>query len=97
MSILKTTLMHELPLNNSYYSMLISMFMISYTFMYFFVGGIAYRFSSRCMLARANSNDVHYDTAHRLITLTYRLMTGQVLLGLAESGIVPALTLAVFT
>ncbi|MGK2889340.1 MAG: MFS transporter [Candidatus Malihini olakiniferum] len=50
MSILKTTLMHELSLTNSDYSMLISAFMIAYTFMYFFVGRIVDRFGSRYVL-----------------------------------------------
>lgn len=96
-SILKTTLMHELSLTNSDYSMLISAFMIPYTFMYFFVGGIVDRFGSRYVLAALM---VLMSLATLITGLSHSLtglMTGRVLLGLAESGIVPALTLAVFT
>lgn len=50
MSILKTTLMEELGLNNSDYSVLISAFMIPYTLMYFFVGGMVDRFGSHYVL-----------------------------------------------
>lgn len=96
-SILKTTLMHELNLDNSDYSLLISAFMIPYTFMYFFVGGIVDRFGSRYVLAVLM---VLMSIATLITGLSHSLtglMAGRVLLGLAESGIVPALTLAVFT
>lgn len=96
-SILKTTLMHELNLDNSDYSVLISAFMIPYTFMYFFVGGMVDRFGSRHVLAVLM---VLMSIATLITGLSHSLtglMVGRVLLGLAESGIVPALTLAVFT
>lgn len=96
-SILKTTLMQELGLDNSDYSVLISAFMIPYTFMYFFVGGIVDRFGSRYVLCALM---VLMSIATLITGLSHSmtgLIVGRVLLGLAESGIVPALTLAVFT
>ena len=96
-SILKTTLMQELGLDNSDYSVLISAFMIPYTMMYFFVGGIVDRFGSRFVLCGLM---VLMSLATLITGLSHSmtgLIVGRVLLGLAESGIVPALTLAVFT
>lgn len=96
-SILKTTLMQELGLDNSDYSVLISAFMIPYTFMYFFVGGIVDRFGSRYVLCALM---VLMSIATLITGLSHSmtgLIVGRVMLGLAESGIVPALTLAVFT
>lgn len=96
-SILKTTLMHELNLDNSDYSVLISAFMIPYTGMYFFVGGMVDRFGSRLVLTLLM---VLMSIATLVTGLSHSLtglLVGRVLLGLAESGIVPALTLAVFT
>lgn len=96
-SILKTTLMKELGLDNSDYSVLISAFMIPYTFMYFFVGGIVDRFGSRYVLCVLM---VLMSLATLITGLSHSmtgLIAGRILLGMAESGIVPALTLAVFT
>ena len=96
-SILKTTLMEELGLNNSDYSILISAFMIPYTLMYFFVGGLVDRFGSRYVLTVLMVLMSLATLITGLSSSMSGLIAGRVLLGLAESGIVPALTLAVFT
>lgn len=96
-SILKTTLMHELRLSNTDYSILISAFMIPYTFMYFIVGGIVDRFGSRYVLSVLMVLMSIATLITGMSTSLNGLIVGRVLLGLAESGIVPALTLAVFT
>ena len=96
-SILKTTLMHELSLSNTDYSILISAFMIPYTLMYFIVGGIVDRFGSRYVLSALMIVMSIATLITGMSTSLNGLIAGRVLLGLAESGIVPALTLAVFT
>lgn len=96
-SILKTTLMHELSLSNTDYSILISAFMIPYTLMYFIVGGIVDRFGSRYVLSALMVVMSIATLITGMSTSLNGLIAGRVLLGLAESGIVPALTLAVFT
>ncbi|MGK7247237.1 MFS transporter [Buttiauxella agrestis] len=96
-SILKTTLMHELSLSNTDYSILISAFIIPYTLMYFIVGGIVDRFGSRYVLSALMVVMSIATLITGMSTSLNGLIAGRVLLGLAESGIVPALTLAVFT
>ena len=96
-SILKTTLMHELSLSNTDYSILISAFMIPYTFMYFIVGGIVDRFGSRYVLSVLMVVMSIATLITGMSTSLNGLIAGRVLLGLAEAGIVPALTLAIFT
>lgn len=96
-SILKTTLMHDLSLSNTDYSILISAFMIPYTLMYFIVGGIVDRFGSRYVLSALMVVMSIATLITGMSTSLNGLIAGRVLLGLAESGIVPALTLAVFT
>lgn len=96
-SILKTTLMEELDVSNQNYSMLITAFMVPYTFMYFVSGIIVDKYGSRYVL----TTSVIFMSIATLTTGLSHSMTGlvigRIILGLAESCIVPALTLAIFT
>jgi ACS family hexuronate transporter-like MFS transporter len=97
LGILKTTLGKELGLSNSGYSMLVTGFMIPYTAMYFFVGGWIDRFGAARMLGLCTLGmsvaTVVGGTAHSF----GQLFVARFLLGIAEAGIVPAITLAIFT
>lgn len=96
LGILKTTLGTELRLTNQGYSLLVTAFMIPYTAMYFFVGGWIDRFGVKRMLLACvfgmSLATVVAGTAHGLP----QLATARFVLGLAEAGVVPAITLAIF-
>ncbi|MBT9432901.1 MFS transporter [Candidatus Sodalis endolongispinus] len=49
-SILKTTLMHEMGVGNTDYSLLITAFMLPYTIMCFFSGALVDRYGSRLII-----------------------------------------------
>lgn len=97
LGILKTTLSTELGLTNSGYSLLVTAFMVPYTAMYFFVGGWIDRFGAKRMLVWCtvgmSAATVVAGTAHGL----GQLVVARFALGLAEAGVVPAITLAIFT
>jgi len=97
LGILKTTLGTEIGLTNSGYSLLVTAFMVPYTAMYFFVGGWIDRFGFRRMLAFCvvgmSAATVITGTANGLP----QLAVGRLLLGTVEAGVVPAITLAIFT
>lgn len=97
LGILKTTLSTELGLSNSGYSLLVTAFMVPYTAMYFFVGGWIDRFGAARMLALCTLGmsvaTVVAGTAYGL----GQLFVARLLLGVAEAGVVPAITLAIFT
>ena len=96
-SILKTTLMHEMNVSNTDYSLLITAFMLPYTIMYFFSGVLVDRYGSRFVITGLMVLMAAATLITGLATSLNGLLAGRVLLGMAESGIVPALTLAVFT
>lgn len=96
-SILKTTLMHEMNVSNTDYSLLITAFMLPYTIMYFFSGVLVDRYGSRFVITGLMVLMAVATLITWLATSLNGLLAGRVLLGMAESGIVPALTLAVFT
>ncbi|TKI06060.1 MFS transporter [Martelella alba] len=96
-SILKTTLMHEMGVSNIDYSILITAFMIPYTFMYFFSGILVDRFGSRYVITALMALMALATLITGLSHSFMGLIVGRILLGMAESGIVPALTLAIFT
>lgn len=97
LGILKTTLGAELGITNQGYSLLVTAFMVPYTAMYLFVGGWIDRFGVRRMLTWCvvgmSAATVIAGTAHGL----GQLATARFLLGVAEAGVVPGITLAVFT
>ncbi|MCX8958998.1 MFS transporter [Erwinia psidii] len=96
-SILKTTLMHEMGIGNKEYSWLITAFMFPYIMMYFVSGALVDKFGSRYVLTLL----MILMSVATLITGFSRSLTGMLvgrfILGVAESGVVPALTLAIFT
>lgn len=97
LGILKTTLGTELGLTHEGYALLVTAFMVPYTAMYFFVGGWIDRCGVRrvltfCVLGMSAAT-VLAGTAHGLGQLT----AARLLLGVAEAGVVPAITLAIFT
>jgi ACS family hexuronate transporter-like MFS transporter len=96
LGILKTTLGSELGLTNEGYSLLVTSFMIPYTAMYFFVGGWIDRFGVKRMLLLCvfgmSLATVIAGTAHGL----NQLAVSRFVLGVAEAGVVPAITLAIF-
>ncbi|MEN0617226.1 MFS transporter, partial [Klebsiella indica] len=96
-SILKTTLMHQMNVSNTDYSLLITAFMIPYTIMYFFSGVLVDRYGSRFVITGLMVLMATATLITGLATSLTGLLAGRVLLGIAESGVVPALTLAVFT
>jgi ACS family hexuronate transporter-like MFS transporter len=97
LGVLKTTLGAELGLGNPDYSLLVTAFMVPYTAMYFFVGGWIDRFGVRRMLALCvlgmSLATVVAGTAHGL----GQLVVARLALGVAEAGVVPSITLAIFT
>jgi ACS family hexuronate transporter-like MFS transporter len=97
LGILKTTLGSELHLTNSGYSLLVTCFMVPYTAMYFFVGGWIDRFGAKRMLGLCvlgmSLATVVAGTAHAVP----QLALSRLILGVAEAGVVPAITLAIFT
>ncbi|RRZ87531.1 MFS transporter [Erwinia sp. 198] len=96
-SILKTTLMDEMGVGNKEYSLLITAFMLPYIVMYFFSGALVDKFGSRCVLTFLT---LLMSTATLITGLSHSLagmLIGRFILGIAESGVVPALTLAIFT
>src|SRR5687767_4118635 len=97
LGILKTTLGTELSLTNSGYSLLVTCFMVPYTAMYFFVGGWIDRIGVKVALAMCVAGmslaTVIGGTAHGLT----QLAVSRFLLGIAEAGVVPAITVAIFT
>lgn len=97
LGILKTTLGTELGLTNSGYSVLVTAFMVPYTAMYLFVGGWIDRFGTRRMLTLC----VFGMSAATVLAGTARgvgqLAASRFVLGIAEAGVVPAITLAIFT
>lgn len=96
-SILKTTLMVEMHVTNTGYSALITAFMLPYTLMYFVSGLVVDRFGSRYVLTGVVILMSIATLITGMATSVTGLMTGRVILGIAESGTVPALTLAIFT
>jgi len=97
LGILKTTLGTELHLTNRGYSLLVTSFMVPYTAMYFFVGGWIDRFGAKRMLGLCvlgmSLATVVAGTAHAIP----QLAVSRLILGVAEAGVVPAITLAIFT
>lgn len=97
LGILKTTLSTEIGLTNSGYSLLVTAFMLPYTAMYFFVGAWIDRFGAAKMLGACTLGmslaTVIAGTAHGL----GQLFVARFFLGIAEAGVVPAITLAIFT
>jgi len=97
LGILKTTLSTEIGMTNSAYSMLVTAFMVPYTVMYLFVGGWIDRIGTKLMLAACVSlmslATVIAGTAHGIP----QLFVARFVLGVAEAGIVPAVTVAIFT
>lgn len=97
LGILKTTLSTEIGLTNSGYSLLVTAFMVPYTAMYFFVGGWIDKFGPARLLALCTAGmslaTVLAGTAHGF----GQLFAARLLLGVAEAGVVPAITLAIFT
>ncbi|BET68534.1 hypothetical protein ASA1KI_34520 [Opitutales bacterium ASA1] len=97
LGILKATLATELGLTNAGYSLLVTAFMVPYTAMYFFVGGWIDRFGAGRLLTICtigmSAATVIAGTAHGL----GQLFVARLLLGVAEAGVVPAITLAIFT
>lgn len=97
LGILKTTLGREIQLSNSGYSLLVTAFMVPYTAMYLFIGGWIDRFGPPRMLALCvlgmSAATVIAGTAHGV----QQLAISRFVLGLAEAGVVPAITLAIFT
>lgn len=97
LGILKTTLGTELGLTNSAYSLLVTAFMLPYTAMYFFVGRWIDRFGTKVMLAACvtlmSLATVIAGTANGVP----QLAVARFVLGVAEAGIVPAITVAIFT
>ncbi|PTY07931.1 hypothetical protein DB347_06830 [Opitutaceae bacterium EW11] len=97
LGILKATICGELGLSNSGYSLLVTAFMVPYTAMYFFVGGWIDRFGAGRLLALCTLGmsvaTVLAGTAHGL----GQLFVARLLLGIAEAGVVPSITLAIFT
>lgn len=97
LGILKTTLGTELGLTNSNYSLLVTAFMVPYTAMYLFVGGWIDRYGVKitltlcvCLMSLAT---VVSGTAHGVT----QLAVARFVLGIAEAGVVPGITLAIFT
>lgn len=97
LGILKTTLSRELAISNNGYSLLVTAFMVPYTAMYFFVGDWIDRWGFRRLLLACvvgmSAATVIAGTAHGL----GQLAVARFALGLAEAGVVPAITLAIFT
>jgi ACS family hexuronate transporter-like MFS transporter len=97
LGILKTTLGTELGLTNSGYSLLVTAFMVPYTVMYLFAGGWTDRFGVTVTLAVCvtlmSAATVLSGTAHGI----GQLVGGRLVLGIAEAGVVPGITLAIFT
>lgn len=97
LGILKTTLSNDLGLTNKGYSLLVTAFMVPYTAMYFFAGGLIDRFGAKRTLvvcvAGMSLATVIAGTAHGL----GQLAVSRFLLGVVEAGVVPAITLAIFT
>lgn len=97
LGILKTTLGRELAITNSGYSLLVTAFMVPYTAMYFFVGDWIDRWGFRRLLLLCvvgmSAATVVAGTAHGL----GQLAVARFVLGIAEAGVVPAITLAIFT
>ncbi len=96
-SILKTTLMQEMGVSNTGYSILVTAFMIPYTLMYFISGVLVDKFGSRYVICGLMILMAIATLVTGLSTSLSGLIVGRVILGIAESGIVPALTLAIFT
>ena len=97
LGILKTTLGTEIGLTNSGYSLLVTSFMVPYTVMYLFVGGWIDRIGVKIMLAFCvigmSAASVIAGLAHGLP----QMAVSRFVLGVAEAGIVPAITVAIFT
>jgi ACS family hexuronate transporter-like MFS transporter len=97
LGILKTTLGTDLGLTNSGYSLLVTSFMVPYTVMYLFVGGWIDRVGVKLTLALCvvgmSAASVVAGTAHGLP----QMAVSRFVLGVAEAGIVPAITVAIFT
>ena len=97
LGVLKTTLSSELGLSNSGYSLIVTAFMVPYVIMYLFVGGWIDRVGVKVMLAACvalmSVATVIAGTAHALP----QLVVARFVLGVAEAGIVPAVTVAIFT
>ena len=71
--------------------------MLPYTIMYFFSGVLVDRYGSRLVISALMVLMSIATLVTGLATSLQGLLAGRILLGIAESGIVPALTLAVFT
>ena len=97
LGILKTTLGKEIGLSNSGYSLLVTSFMVPYTIMYLFVGGWIDRVGVKLTLALC----VIGMSAASVIAGTGQGVTqfavARFVLGVAEAGVVPAITVAIFT
>ena len=97
LGILKTTLGTEIGLTNSGYSLLVTAFMAPYTIMYLFVGGWIDRVGVKLTLALCvigmSAASVIAGTGHNLT----QFAISRFVLGVAEAGVVPAITVAIFT
>lgn len=96
-SILKTTLMDEMDISNAKYSGLVTAFMVPYTLCYFVSGLIVDKYGCRYVLTGVALLMALASVITGLSTSFTQLLVGRVLLGMAESGAVPALTLSIFT
>lgn len=97
LGILKTTLSKELNLTNSGYSLLVTAFMVSYTGTYLFVGGWIDRFGVKRALTLCV---VLMSLATVVAGLSHglgQLAVARFVLGIAEAGVVPAITVAIFS
>jgi len=97
LGILQTTLGTELGLTNRGYSLLVTSFMVPYTVMYLFVGGWIVRIGVKIALASCVAGmslaTVISGTAHGVP----QLAVARFVLGVAEAGVVPSITVAIFT
>jgi ACS family hexuronate transporter-like MFS transporter len=97
LGVLKTTICRELSLSNRDYSLLVTAFMVPYTVMYLFVGGWVDRFGVRVMLVCCGLGMAFASLLAGTTQGLAQLASARFVLGAAEAGVVPAITLAVFT
>jgi len=95
LAILKSTLSHEFSLSNRDYGLLLTAYMVPYTVGYLFSGQIIDRWGTRrcatIFLAGMSAATVGCGLARTFP----ELMAARVLLGLAESGVVPSIMLLI--
>ncbi len=97
LGILKTTLGKEISLTNQQYSLLVTAFMVPYTAAYFFVGDWIDRWGAKAMLAICVTLMSLATIASGLASSLPPLLGARFVLGLAEAGVVPAITVAIFS